>query len=389
MTPQGMRLHVGIFGETNAGKSSLFNALTNTNISITSEIPGTTTDSVQKAMELPPAGPIVLVDTAGLNDSTELGQKRREKTDKILDRIDFALYVIDGTRAQESLESYREFAGAFETKNIPHLPVLSKSDVNTPPHGEGIIPISVNNPDSIDALKQTLTTRLLAIKEDAATLLGGLAAPGSNVVMVVPIDSASPKGRLILPQVQLIRDCLDNGCVAHVCTVEDLPQALGNLGHVDLVITDSQAFSTVADIVPADVKLTSFSILMVRQKGDIEELLRGIKAIETLKDGDNVLICEVCTHSRGHEDIGQVKIPAALRKLIGKQLNLEFTQGRDYPSDVSHYAMIIHCGGCMITPKEMKNRIKTAANASVPITNYGLVLAHASGVLQRCVEVLF
>jgi len=390
-TPQGNRLHVGIFGETNAGKSSLFNALTNTDIAIVSEEMGTTTDSVQKAMELLPFGPIVLIDTAGLNDSTTLGQKRLEKTKKIIERIDLALYVIDASRIRGSITAYHAFAAMLKDRDIPHIVAITKSDVpdsaadSELPHG---ISVSVYESDTIEHLKQAMVRELSAIKDDADTLLGDLLSPGSTVVMVVPIDSAAPKGRLILPQVQLIRDCLDNGCMVHISTEKELAQMLDNVKHVDLVVTDSQAFKQVSQIVPKAIKLTSFSILMARQKGDISILLEGIKAVANLQNSDKVLISEVCTHSRTHEDIGQVKIPAALKQMTGKDLVLEFTQGRDFPDDLSAYAMVIHCAGCMITPREMKNRIKTAKDAGTPITNYGLFLAHATGILERSIEIL-
>ena len=390
-TPQSNRLHVGIFGETNAGKSSLFNALVNTDISIVSEESSTTTDSVQKAMELLPFGPIVLIDTAGLNDSTTLGQKRLEKTKKIVERIDLALYVIDASKINASIAAYNEFAAMLKDRDIPHILAITKSDIPDSAADHQLthaISVSIHESNTIDNLKQAMVRELSAIKDDAETLLGDLLPPGSTVVMVVPIDSAAPKGRLILPQVQLIRDCLDNGNMVHISTEKELPLMLANLKHVDLVVTDSQAFGQVSQIVPKEIKLTSFSILMARQKGDINTLLEGIKAVANLQNGDKILISEVCTHSRTHEDIGQVKIPAALRKLTGKELELEFTQGRDFPEDLHQYAMIIHCAGCMITPREMKNRIKTARDAGVPITNYGLFLAHAAGVLERSVEIL-
>jgi len=390
-TPQSNRLHVGIFGETNAGKSSLFNALVNTDISIVSEESSTTTDSVQKAMELLPFGPIVLIDTAGLNDSTTLGQKRLEKTKKIVERIDLALYVIDASKINASIAAYNEFAAMLKDRDIPHILAITKSDIPDSAADHQLthaISVSIHESNTIDNLKQAMVRELSAIKDDAETLLGDLLPPGSTVVMVVPIDSAAPKGRLILPQVQLIRDCLDNGNMVHISTEKELPLMLANLKHVDLVVTDSQAFGQVSQIVPKEIKLTSFSILMARQKGDINTLLEGIKAVANLQNGDKILISEVCTHSRTHEDIGQVKIPAALRKLTGKELELEFTQGRDFPEDLHQYAMIIHCAGCMITPREMKNRIKTAKDAGVPITNYGLFLAHAAGVLERSVEIL-
>ena len=391
-TPHGNRLHVGIFGETNAGKSALFNALTNSDISIVSEEEGTTTDAVQKAMELLPFGPVVLIDTAGLNDKSSLGQKRLEKTKKIIDRIDIALYVIDASKAKESLKLYKEFDSMLKDRGIPHVLAISKVDevtgetvIDELPHG---INVSVYKPGTISNLKESMIQQLTLIRNDESTLVGNLIPAGSHVVMVVTLDSGAPRGRLILPQVQLVRDCLDNNCFVHVSTEKELGTLLENLKQVDLVVTDSQVFNEVAKIIPKDLKLTSFSILLAHQKGEIATLIDGIKGIGQLKDGDKVLISEVCTHSKTHDDIGQVKIPEALKKLTGKDLKLEFTQGRDYPSDLSTYNLVIHCAGCMVTPTEMKNRIKIAKDAGVPITNYGLFLAYVAGVLDRSIEIL-
>jgi len=361
-TPQSSRLQVGIFGQVNAGKSSLFNAFCDTDIAIVSAQPGTTTDYVQKSMELIPFGPIVLYDTAGLGDETPLGRQRVDKTLKLLNRIDFALYV-----ASEGDNCYKDFKSALEKKNIPHM--------------------VVQRGDDIIQLKHALAEQLSAIKIDDDSILGGL-SPGATVLMVCPIDSAAPKGRLILPQAQLIRDCLDNGIMAHVVTEKNIGAAFAVLRRVDLVVTDSQVFDLVAEKVPQDIPLTSFSILMARQKGKIEVLLEGIKAIDGLAVGDKVLISEVCTHNRTHEDIGHVKIPAALGKLVGGDLSFDFTAGRDFPEDLSQYKLIIHCGACMITSREMKGRIASAQEAGVPITNYGLFLAHASGILERSVAPL-
>jgi len=380
-TPQSNRLQVGIFGKTNAGKSSLFNALCETDIAIVSPQPGTTTDYVRKAMELTPFGPIVLYDTAGLGDETILGQKRVSKTLKLLNRIDFVLYV----ECDED-DCYDGFKALLEKKQIPHMIVHSY--------------------DNIAELKKNLIQCLSAIKRDDETILGDLLPTGSTVLMVVPIDSAAPKGRLILPQAQLIRDCLDNGIMAYVVTENDIEAAFANLKRVDLVVTDSQVFRLVASKTPPEIPLTSFSILMAKQKGKIEVLLEGIEAVNKLKAGDKVLISEVCTHNRTHEDIGREKIPAALHRLCqgdgspdtlnmrqrgcqeNRPLDIDFTTGRDFPEDLSVYDLIIHCGACMITSREMQNRIRDAREARVPITNYGLFLAYANGILERSIEVL-
>ena len=372
-TPQSNRLHVGIFGETNVGKSTLFNALTETDIAIVSDLPGTTTDPVQKAMELLPFGPIVLIDTAGLGDETPLGRQRIEKTLKLLDRIDFAIYVTVRSSDTSYNENYKKFASMLDEKNIPHILVTRDVDINE--------------------IKKTMVERLSDIKstnkDGTDTLLGGLLPPGATVLMVCPVDTEAPKGRLVLPQNQLIRDCIDNGFMAYVITENEIEQALSNLRKVDLVVTDSKVFGLVAKVVPPDIKLTSFSILMARQKGDIEVLLKGLEAVESFKkNGGKVLISEVCTHNRTHEDIGRVKIPALLRKLNGYEVDFDFTVGHDYPDDLSEYDLIIHCGACMITPREMKNRISAAEATGVPITNYGLFLAHTAGILDRSIEVL-
>jgi len=388
-TPQSNRLHVGIFGETNAGKSSLFNALTEADISIVSDTPGTTTDSVQKAMELTPFGPIVLIDTAGLGDTTILSSQRIVKTQKILKRVNFAIYVIDATCIHNGLEGYKDFIEQIGKNQTPHMLVITKSDLaHVDGHSYPAIEVSINHKDSIDNLKNAMVKHLSEIKNDSETLLGDLLAPGSAVLMVVPIDSEAPKGRLILPQSQLIRDCLDNGFITHVVTENELELAIANIKKIDLVVTDSSVFGPVSKIVPKDIMLTSFSILMARQKGDINTLLEGIKAVDSLKSNDKILISEVCTHNRTHEDIGRVKIPAALQRLTGLELDFDFTTGRDYPENLSQYALVIHCGACMITPKEMQNRITSAKESNVPITNYGLFLAHATGVLPRSIQIL-
>lgn len=353
------RLHVGIFGETNSGKSTLFNALTGTDIAIVSQIAGTTTDSVQKTMELVPFGPIMLIDTAGFGDDTELGKQRLKKTMQVLNRVDFALYMLS-----ESDTFYEE----FKKKEIPHILVSVNADIET--------------------LKKDLANRLADIKKRADSLLAGLLPQGATVLMVAPIDSAAPSGRLILPQAQLIRDCLDNGFMVSVVTEKEIETALASLKKIDLVVTDSQVFGFVDKIVPKDIMLTSFSILMARQKGNVDILIDGLRGIKNLKDNDKILVSEVCTHNRTHEDIGQVKIPAALSKITGCNLNFEFTAGRDFPEDLSQYSLVIHCGACMVTQKEMENRIINAKQANIPITNYGLFLAHASGILARSIKIL-
>jgi len=391
-TPQSNRLHVSIFGETNSGKSALFNAITGSANSIVSDISGTTTDPVKKSMELLPYGPIVLVDTAGLNDGTVLGKERLAKTNKVLDQTDFALYTISPTGFDEN--AYIAFKEKLVKKKIPHLLVVTKEDTEEQActglldRFEHAVATSVLQPDSIKKLKFRIAKELSSLSVEAKSLIGGLLPPESTIILVVPIDSGAPAGRLILPQVQFIRDCLDNSMICHVTTEDQLAKTIENTKKVDLVVTDSQAFPIVSEIVPQDIPLTSFSVLMARQKGDIHSFLDGVHAVNELKNNDKVLIAEVCTHNRSHEDIGHVKIPKALQKITNKNLQFSFSHGHDYPEDLEQYSLIVHCGACMVTPTEMNNRILSAKDKKVPITNYGLVLAMASGVLERSVQII-
>ncbi|MDR0380494.1 MAG: [FeFe] hydrogenase H-cluster maturation GTPase HydF [Oscillospiraceae bacterium] len=391
-TPQSNRLTVSIFGRCNAGKSALFNAITDTENAIVSGTPGTTTDPVSKSMELLPHGPIVLIDTAGLGDDSALGEARVKKTQSVLNRTDLALYAIDAQAP--ALADYRAFAQEFARRALPHLPLITKSDTVPAPALAALcsqvpdaLPVSDRRPEELTRVKAEISLRLDALREDHP-MLKDLLPAGAVVVMVVPVDSEAPRGRLILPQVQLIRECLDGGHRCHVTTERTLPQALRELGRVDLVVTDSQAFASVARAVPAEIPLTGFSILMARQKSDLSALLAGTRAVSALRDGDRVLIAETCTHNRSHEDIGRVKIPALLQKTTGKSLRLDFAAGRDYPERLEDYALIIHCGGCMISRAEMMNRLRTARAKRVPVTNYGLFLAHCHGILERSMSLL-
>jgi len=392
MTPQGNRLHVTIFGQTNSGKSSLFNAILGTNTAIVSELSGTTTDPVSKSMELIPYGPIVLIDTAGINDKTVLGQTRFEKTKSVLDRTNYAIYAVDINDFENN--DFEILKEEFEERDIPYMVVFTKKDTLgdiTLESFENIyknsFAVSINDEKSIEELKNKLSQELKRTEEKETELIGGLLKSGSTAVLVVPIDNEAPKGRLILPQVQLIRNCLDNGIICSVTTEAYLKQTLEQTKNVDLVITDSQAFKAVSEIVPYNIPLTSFSILMARQKGDIKKLIEGSKVIKNLKNGSKVLISEVCTHTKNHEDIGTVKIPNGLKKVTGKELEFDFVNGRDFPNDIEKYDLIIHCGACMITPKEMKIRMSKAEKKSVPITNYGIVLAYINGILERSIEI--
>lgn len=392
-TPQSNRTHIGIFGETNSGKSSLFNAITNTNISIVSDIKGTTTDPVTKAMELIPYGPVVFIDTAGLNDNTELGLARIDKTLKSLNRINYAIYVVDINAFD--ISQYEYMQQLFKNKNINHILVFSKIDIATNEVIENYknkyknaIFLNTNNKNDIENLRTLLVKNLEKSVVEEPSLLEGLLDKGSHVIMVTPIDSEAPKGRLILPQTQLIRAALDNGITCSVCTVETLQNAIDICKRIDLVVTDSQVFGEVNSILGDNIPLTSFSILMARQKADIDILIDGTNKICNLQDGDKILISEVCTHNISHEDIGRVKIPKLLKQKTGKDLIFDFVVGRDYPDNITDYALIVHCGGCMVTTKEMQNRLDLAIDNGVPIANYGTVLAYCNGILERSIQII-
>lgn len=392
-TPQSNRLHIAIFGETNSGKSSLFNAILGTDMAIVSDVSGTTTDPVSKSMELIPYGPIVLIDTAGINDKSLLGNTRMEKTRAVLDRTDFGIYAIDVNN--HDIAEFRIIENEFNSRKIPYIVVFTKKDTVgeiTMDSFKGLFPnsysVSASDAESVAKLKSYLAKELKKLDKNNDTLVGDLVPRGGVVVMVIPIDSEAPKGRIILPQVQVLRDCLDHGIRCNVTTETELSKVLEESKRVDLVITDSQAFKLVSQIVPKEIPLTGFSILMARQKGDIKTLINNTKAIANLKDSSKVLIAEVCTHTKNHEDIGQVKIPGGLEQVTGKKLDFTFINGRDYPKNIEDYDLIIHCGGCMITPKEMGNRMNKAAKHKVPITNYGLALAYITGIFDRSIEIL-
>lgn len=391
-TPHSNRVHIGIYGNRNAGKSSLFNAILGQDIAVVSPVEGTTTDPVFKAMELIPFGPVVWIDTAGLDDEGILGSLRIEKTKQMLGRTDFALYVLDGS--SPDLHAYEEMKQVFKRFNIPHLLVVNKRDLMSADDVERMqlayqecVPVSVSDLKDIHHLNDVLQKRLKSL-EDEEPLVGDLLPYGSTVVLVVPIDSEAPRGRIILPQVQIIRDCLDHGIKCHVVRDTELAEALEELPKVDLVITDSQAFKEVAKIVPPAIPLTGFSILFSRQKGDFNKLLSGIEALKRLKADAKILISENCTHNHSHEDIGRVKIPNMIRKNIGTTVNIEFAMGHDFPADLSQYDLVIHCGACMVTRKTMLHRIDRADESEVPMTNYGLTLAYFSGILERSIEIL-
>ena len=386
-TLKSMRLHIGVFGRTNVGKSSLLNRVTNQEISIVSEIAGTTTDVVEKSMELLPVGPVTFLDTAGLDDETELGEKRIEKTMKIINRIDVAVVVCD----YEGLDDYeKELIKKFDELKIPYLIVENKCDIKKVeiPDYKNVLYTSVKDDENLvfrfkDALVKLLPDDFV----NSPKIVGDLVPPKSTVILVIPIDKEAPKGRIILPQVQTIRDLLDSDCLSYVVKETELKQAIENLKTPPaLVVTDSQAFKQVSEIVPDDIALTSFSILFARLKGDLDEFIKGAKAIENLKDGDMVLILESCTHHAIEDDIGRVKIPNWLRKKTGKNLVIHNYAGHDFP-DLSDYKLVIHCGACMTNRREVLSRILIANQKNVPITNYGIVISYCLGILPRAVKI--
>ncbi|MGL4687570.1 MAG: [FeFe] hydrogenase H-cluster maturation GTPase HydF [Fusobacteriaceae bacterium] len=390
-TPNSNRLHIGIFGKTNSGKSSLINAITDQNISIVSEIEGTTTDSVTKAMEFLPFGPVLFIDTAGLEDNTPLGKLRVKKTLEELKRSDFALLVIDATKID--ILFYKEQEKQFKKYNIPFLLVLNKADLLSSEEIEKVknifskgVFVSTLNKKSIFNLKDEILKEIKKDQEEPK-LLGDLVPYNGKVLMVVPVDSEAPKGRLILPQVQLIRECLDHGIKSYVVRDSELQSALEDIKNIDLVVTDSQAFKSVDKILNNQAKLTSFSILFARQKGDLNSLVNGVKSLKNLKDGDKILIAETCTHNTSHEDIGRIKIPKLIKKYSGKDIKFDFAAGKDFPENLSEYSLVIHCGACMINKKLMQSRIDESLDSKVPITNYGLVIAEVTGILDKSLEV--
>lgn len=390
-TPKGNRLHIALFGRRNAGKSSLINALTNQELAVVSSIPGTTTDPVFKSMEILPLGPVVLIDTAGIDDTGELGALRVKKTLEVLRKTDLAILVLDPEHGVGDYEL--ELKARLAEAKIPIVAVLNKIDVDGRTRlavleqalGQKILPVSAKTRQGIEELKRELI-KAAPSDFEAPYLVGDLVEPGDIAVLVVPIDTAAPKGRLILPQVQVLRDLLDNDALGLVVKERELKAALAQIPRPKIVITDSQAFLKVAADTPREVWMTSFSILMARYKGDLLELVRGAKAIKHLKPGDRVLIAEACTHHRQPDDIGKVQIPRWLRQYVGGELNFQWVSGGSFPEDLSPYRLIIHCGACMINRREMLYRIQAAKAAGVPIVNYGVFLAYVHGILDRALE---
>ena len=395
-TANSNRKHIALFGRRNAGKSSLFNLILEQNISLVSDFLGTTTDPVYKAMELVGYGPIRLVDTAGLDDIGELGKLRVQKSREVLQKIDMAIYILDASQKIDEGE-IKEAKDFFQRFRISHVFVWNKIDLL---EEKEKLYLQKKYPKvfylDVDLLKKrqnliNIIKKYLEEQEEESSLIGDILAYGSKVILVVPIDSEAPKGRLILPQVQIIRDCLDNGIKSYVVRDTELEEALKEIKDVDLVITDSQAFDFVNKIVPKSVPLTSFSILFARQKGEINDFIEGVKALDKLKNAQNgtVLIVESCTHTTSHEDIGTVKIPSLLKKKINKNLNIIFQNGVTFKEDILEGVdVIIHCGSCMLTRKNTLNRIQIAKERGIAITNYGVVLAYLTGILDRAVEIL-
>ena len=390
-TPNANRKHIGIYGNTNSGKSSLMNKILGQDISLVSNVEGTTTDPVQKAMEFIPFGPILLIDTAGLEDKSQLGEIRVRKSLDYLKRLDFAIYVVDGKNLD--IDTYKKWKREANKYNIKHMVVVNKLDRLSEDEIHNInnifdnpLFVSAIKNENLDKLKEELITNLEQDEEDKP-IVGDLLSYGSTVILVVPIESEAPKGRIILPQVQVIRDCLDHGIKTYVVRDTELEEALKEIKNVDLVITDSQAFKEVDKIVPKNINLTSFSILFARQKGELSDFLDGAKKLKDLKPGDNILICESCTHNISHEDIGRVKIPRMLNKIAGGDLNLEYKVGYDFNEDVEKYDLVIHCGACMVNRKSVVNKINLCKEKNIPITNYGLVIAYFTGILDRSVEI--
>lgn len=399
-TPSGERIHIGFFGRRNAGKSSLLNAVTGQELAVVSETEGTTTDPVYKAMELLPLGPVMLIDTPGFDDEGALGEQRVKKTRQVLEKTDIAVLVADASAGMSACDE--ELISLFGEREISYIIVFNKADTERAGadlrvHSKadetmqadnkiaGVIYVSAKTGEGVCELKEKLASMLPDREE--RHLAADLVKPMDTVVLVVPIDSAAPKGRLILPQQQTIRDLLEAGAVTVVVRESELAQTLAKLKEKPaFVITDSQAFEEVAAVVPADIPLTSFSILMARYKGFLDIAVEGVRAIDGLKDGDRVLIAEGCTHHRQCDDIGTVKIPRFLKKYTGKELVIETSSGTGFPEDLTPYALVIHCGGCMLNEREVLRRMRFAKKQGVPVTNYGIAIAQMKGILGRSIE---
>ena len=387
-TPSAERVHIGIFGKRNAGKSSLINALTGQDLAIVSDIAGTTTDPVSKAMELLPLGPVVMIDTPGLDDEGELGAQRIRKALQVMNKCDLAVVVIDAAEGQT--DAHTELLSRLTAKNIPHVIAMNKCDLldTVPADTDAVRYVSAADGTGIHALKERIA-RLVPSGDNGRRIIADLLQPNDFVVLVVPIDSAAPKGRLILPQQQTIRDILEAGATAIVCRETELAATLKKLGQPPrMVVTDSQVFKSVSADTPDDVPLTSFSILFARYKGRLDSAVHGVAALDRLQDGDTVLISEGCTHHRQCDDIGTVKLPRWIQEYTGKAINFAYTSGGAFPDDLTPYKLIVHCGGCMLNEREMKYRIARAEDDGIPMTNYGILISYVNGILQRAIKPL-
>lgn len=397
-TPASERVHIGFFGKRNAGKSSVMNKVTGQELAVVSDVKGTTTDPVYKAMELLPLGPVVMMDTPGIDDEGALGGLRVKKSYQVLNKTDAAVLVIDGKAGMSGED--QALLERIHKKNIPSILVLNKRDLLTEEEvcqtlsglpegyqeGKDYLWVSAQEGTGVQELKERLAV-LASTEENRKKIVGDLLSPGDFVVLVVPIDKAAPKGRLILPQQQTIRDILDADAVSVVIKEDRLKETLESLGKKPrLVITDSQVFGRVSKDTPKELLLTSFSILFARYKGNLETVVEGARTLEKLKDGDKVLISEGCTHHRQCGDIGTVKLPAWIRKYTGKNLEFSFTSGTEFPDELGEYSLIVHCGGCMLNEREMKYRLSCAEDQGVPMTNYGIIIAYMNGILERSLE---
>lgn len=391
--PKSLRMHIGIFGRRNVGKSSLLNAVTRQNVSIVSPQAGATTDPVEKPMELLPLGPVLFIDTAGLDDEGELGEQRVERTRRIFDRCDLGLILTDG----EWADSETEIVEALEKRGVPWMAVLTKADEHDHSAlvetlrgrypGKTVLPVAAGNADDIERVSQAIISDAPASFLENRAIVGDLVPEGAHVVLVVPIDKEAPRGRLIMPQVQTIRDLLDAHCVCTVCQEPQLRQVLQSFREPPaLVVTDSQAFAAVSEIVPPSIPLTGFSVLFARYKGDLKTLVAGARSLETLRPGDRILIAEACTHHPVQDDIGRDKIPRWLQQHCGGELQIDVVSGQEFPTDLTPYHTIIHCGACMWTRRQFLSRLRAAAAQNVPITNYGIAIAFLKGILPRALQ---
>ncbi len=383
-TPASKRVHIGIFGKTNAGKSSIINVITGQDLAIVSPVAGTTTDPIHKAMELLPMGPVVFIDTAGIDDDSELGQKRLEKTYEVLDKIEIALLVV----SQAQLDSSeKDLISQFKQRNLPYLVIHNKSDLLKEEKRDSTRTfVSAKTGEGIQELKEAIAALHLE-ESQQYPLIADLIQPKDIVVLVVPIDSAAPKGRLILPQQQTIREILEVGAMPIVCKESELLFTIECLKHKPaMVVTDSQVFESVSRMVDKDIPLTSFSILFARHKGSLRQCVEGLEALEEIQDGDRILIVEGCTHHRQCDDIGSVKLPKWIREYTSSQPVFEFNSGQTFEKDLTPYKLVVHCGGCMLTSKVIQIRQNRAMVQGVKMTNYGTIIAHMNGILKRTLE---